>query len=425
MVWGNQQPEWMETLPPAEQREEIEEWFAAVAQRYPDLDYVEVVNEPLNDPPNKDDEGGGNYIAALGGEGASGWEWILQSYRLARQYFPRARLLINDYNITNKPENTRRYRGIIELLQKENLVDGIGVQAHSFATTSEWPMEVHRANLDSLAQTGLPIYVTEMDIDGPTDAEQLASYQRVFPVFWEHPAVKGITLWGYRPGMWRTKEGAYLVRDRRQRASRPGMAATIYQRRCGGRYGAMTRILPLARMHSTEVTAMTTHAMHWSLTKTGCFRPIRQPVRSRAGFIRRSPTCRSSARTATPTRPGSPAMPHSPTRPSCCWSRTITCSACSIARAFRWMHWAFPAATVRAPHVDPRAAWRLFAANFHLFRGTPSSMWLNHVFHEVFGLARASVGGQLPTSITTTSPKHCSGRNSPRARCSNASTSKS
>ena len=213
MVWGNQQPEWMETLPLAEQRAEIEEWFAAVAQRYPDLDYVEVVNEPLNDPPGKDDEGGGNYIAALGGAGASGWEWIVQSYRLARQYFPRSKLLINDYNITNKPDNTKRYRGIVELLQKENLVDGIGVQAHSFATTSEWPMDVHRANLDSLAQTGLPIYVTEMDIDGPTDAEQLASYRRVFPVFWEHPAVKGITLWGYRPGMWRTKEGAYLIRE--------------------------------------------------------------------------------------------------------------------------------------------------------------------------------------------------------------------
>ncbi len=36
--------------------------------------------------------------------------------------------------------------------------------------------------------------------------------------------------------------------------------------------------------------------------------------------------------------------------------------------------------------ADPRAAWRLFAANFHLFRGTPSSNWLNHVFSQVFGL---------------------------------------
>jgi glucuronate isomerase len=37
-------------------------------------------------------------------------------------------------------------------------------------------------------------------------------------------------------------------------------------------------------------------------------------------------------------------------------------------------------------NVDPREAWRLFAKNFYLFRGTPSSMWLNHVFHDVFGL---------------------------------------
>ena len=37
-------------------------------------------------------------------------------------------------------------------------------------------------------------------------------------------------------------------------------------------------------------------------------------------------------------------------------------------------------------NVDPREAWRVFARHFHLFRGTPSSMWLNHVFHDVFGL---------------------------------------
>src|SRR3990167_5560545 len=35
--------------------------------------------------------------------------------------------------------------------------------------------------------------------------------------------------------------------------------------------------------------------------------------------------------------------------------------------------------------ADPRAAWRIFAANQHLFRGTPSAMWLGHVFSEVFG----------------------------------------
>ncbi len=36
--------------------------------------------------------------------------------------------------------------------------------------------------------------------------------------------------------------------------------------------------------------------------------------------------------------------------------------------------------------VAPREAWRTFAQHFHLFRGTPSALWLNHVFVEVFGL---------------------------------------
>ncbi|HET9448232.1 MAG TPA: glucuronate isomerase [Steroidobacteraceae bacterium] len=45
------------------------------------------------------------------------------------------------------------------------------------------------------------------------------------------------------------------------------------------------------------------------------------------------------------------------------------------------------AARGEAPReVDRREVWRLFAANYHLFRGTPSRLWLDHVFAEVFGL---------------------------------------
>jgi glucuronate isomerase len=36
--------------------------------------------------------------------------------------------------------------------------------------------------------------------------------------------------------------------------------------------------------------------------------------------------------------------------------------------------------------ADPREAWRLFASHYYLFRGTPSRMWLDHVFAEVFGI---------------------------------------
>ena len=36
--------------------------------------------------------------------------------------------------------------------------------------------------------------------------------------------------------------------------------------------------------------------------------------------------------------------------------------------------------------TDGRKIWRLFAENYHLFRGTPSRLWLDHAFQDVFGM---------------------------------------
>lgn len=38
------------------------------------------------------------------------------------------------------------------------------------------------------------------------------------------------------------------------------------------------------------------------------------------------------------------------------------------------------------PDADPRESWRLFATRYHLFRGTPSRIWLDWVFAEAFGI---------------------------------------
>ena len=34
---------------------------------------------------------------------------------------------------------------------------------------------------------------------------------------------------------------------------------------------------------------------------------------------------------------------------------------------------------------DPRKVWRIFASHYFLFRGTPTQMWLDYAFHELFG----------------------------------------
>jgi len=47
--------------------------------------------------------------------------------------------------------------------------------------------------------------------------------------------------------------------------------------------------------------------------------------------------------------------------------------------------------------ADPRRAWGVFAANQHLFRGTPSRLWLDHVFGAVFGFAEALTAANADT----------------------------
>jgi len=220
LFWGNQQPAWIESLPVAKQQEAIRIWLAAIAQQFPDIEQIEVVNEPLHDPPRGATNG--NYIEALGGNGDTGWDWIINAFTLAREYFPNAKLVLNDYSITNTDASTTTYLAIIDLLKSRGLIDHIGIQGHAFEFNyNNLPQSAatHRSNLARLAATGLPIYVTEFDIDGadaawglPDDPAQLQRYQTLFPVFWESPAVKGVTLWGYMQNShWRSGFGAWLM----------------------------------------------------------------------------------------------------------------------------------------------------------------------------------------------------------------------
>jgi endo-1,4-beta-xylanase len=203
-VWGSQEPSWMQSIPRNEQKEEVLEWMDAAAEKYKDADFVEVVNEPLHSPPSFKD--------AIGGNGSTGWDWVIWSFEEARKRFT-GKLLLNDYGIISDPGAANNYVNIIKLLKDRKLIDGIGIQCHQFnmdnASTSTM-----RSVLNTLAATGLPIYVTELDITGD-DNTQLQRYKEKFPVLWEHTSVKGVTLWGYIQGTtW--KENTHLITDRNE-----------------------------------------------------------------------------------------------------------------------------------------------------------------------------------------------------------------
>ncbi len=201
LLWGQQQPAWITSLTAEEQLAEIDEWMAAVAARYKHLKYIEVLNEPINAPPP--------YAAALGGAGATGYDWVIKAFEMARTHFPKAQLILNEYNTVHLEQFAQNYLQIIELLKDRGLIDAIGEQAH-FLERAE--PAVVAANLDLLATAGLPIYISEFDLNFADDARQANVMRDLFPIFWDHPQVAGITHWGHLQGsVWRTD--AYLLRS--------------------------------------------------------------------------------------------------------------------------------------------------------------------------------------------------------------------
>ncbi|WP_127531673.1 endo-1,4-beta-xylanase [Paenibacillus kobensis] len=190
LVWGSQEPGWISGLSAADQKAEVTQWIQAAAARYGTSEYVDVVNEPLHAKPS--------YRNAIGGDGSTGWDWVIWSFEQARQAFPNSKLLINDYGIIGDPNAAAQYVTIINLLKARGLVDGIGIQCHYFNMDTV-SVSTMNSVLNTLSATGLPIYVSELDMTGD-DATQLSRYQTKFPVLYENSNVKGITLWGYIQG---------------------------------------------------------------------------------------------------------------------------------------------------------------------------------------------------------------------------------
>jgi endo-1,4-beta-xylanase len=213
-VWGSQQPSWITSVDSATQRTEVENWIKAVCARYPKIDQIDVVNEPLHAAPS--------YKNALGGNGKTGWDWVVTSFQLARKYAnPTTKLLINDYSILQSNSETDSYIAIIDTLKSRGLIDGIGIQGHYFEFRSEtgttpsyaYSISTLQSNLNRITALGLPLYISEFDINESVDSLQLQYYKTYFPMFWENPVVKGMTLWGYvEYDMW--KADAFLIDDR-------------------------------------------------------------------------------------------------------------------------------------------------------------------------------------------------------------------
>ncbi|XP_041352591.1 anti-sigma-I factor RsgI6-like [Gigantopelta aegis] len=68
-----------------------------------------------------------------------------------------------------------------------------------------------KKHLDTLAQAGLPIWVTELDVHFQDEHKRADAYETALRVFYGHPAVEGIMFWGFwSQHHWRKDAGSLV-----------------------------------------------------------------------------------------------------------------------------------------------------------------------------------------------------------------------
>jgi endo-1,4-beta-xylanase len=203
------QPEWMEGLSPAEQAAELEQWMQLFCERYPDVALIDVVHETSND-------GVPAYADALGGSGSSGYDWVVRAFEIADRACPNALLLLNDYDALENSKDNAHLVEVVDALKHAGApLDAIGCAAQNLHDRRS-RAEVQEF-LQQLAATGLPIYITRLELDIADDAQQELIMQSTFPLFWDHSAVRGISYWAYAANDSAVGGSALITSDGRSR----------------------------------------------------------------------------------------------------------------------------------------------------------------------------------------------------------------
>lgn len=219
LIWGSQYPSWIKNLSASETYDVIVEWMDAVKEHYPDLELIDVVNEAIcvngqyHSPYNET-----KIIEALGGTGRTGYDWIIKAFHMARERWPNAKLIYNDYNTFRWQKN--EFIALVKaLIDGGAPIDAYGAQSHDL-TDMEFD-EFKRAMDETQQKLGIPMYITEYDIGTDNDALQLQRYKEQIPYMWEADYVAGVTLWGWIYGKtWTTNGNSGLIKNK---VDRPAM----------------------------------------------------------------------------------------------------------------------------------------------------------------------------------------------------------
>ena len=211
LVWGAQYPGWLSNLSPSERFQAITKWMDAIKKKYPKLDMIDVVNEAIG----MHQQGNPMMKESLGGEGVTGFDWLIKAFEMAYERWPDAILIYNDYNTFQW--DTDNFIKLVQTLRNAGApIDAYGCQSHDLTDISFTNFKNAMTKIQNALK--MPMYSTEYDIGTADDDKQLQQYKTQIPYMWEADYCAGITLWGYIYGAtWTTDGNSGIIKDGKDR----------------------------------------------------------------------------------------------------------------------------------------------------------------------------------------------------------------
>jgi GH35 family endo-1,4-beta-xylanase len=145
----------------------------------------------------------GNYYGNRLGNSINPW-----MFQQAHLLDSNAVLFVNDYNVVEGTETDAYKQQIQQLIAAGAPVSGIGAQGHFGGTISP---SLTESRLDSLAEMGLPIWISEYDSLNADASVRADNLEILYRTAFSKPYVGGVLMWGFWAGShWRGSNAAIV-----------------------------------------------------------------------------------------------------------------------------------------------------------------------------------------------------------------------
>lgn len=204
LVWHRNIPAWAVEALNNKEYGIMQEHIRGMVANFGAVHDWDVVNEAIDPTSGRSDNLRlSPFLSALGPG------YIGEAFRTARAASPGARLVYNDFGFEYEIETHRtRRRALIRLLERLKVtsvpIDAVGLQAHLVTRGLKFDPAAYSAFLKDIADLGLKIIITELDIqdtDLPADTGErdrilAGEIARYLDAVLAEPAVAGVLTWG-------------------------------------------------------------------------------------------------------------------------------------------------------------------------------------------------------------------------------------